>query len=811
MCHVTGPSFRSAAAGLLLLACLLAPAPFAQAGEKAERTVLRLWYVPDTSSSSPVARGDARVLELYRRQHPRVVLRETAGIQIPQITGSAALLMAIAGGIAPDVIDCYGTAIHDYAEQKFLLPLDDYIARFPEAERLSRAPRSVWDAARLRGADGRDHVYAIPAGFSVGTLKVRHDLIRKFGYTRDTMPKTWDELYAMCRQLTDPDAGRYGIGLPKGDQLAEVFHTFLVCAGGRAMEERDGKLTASFDSEAGVLALDFLWKLLREPWERDGKRYVGVAYSDVSLWYPHKRGKFIVGFHHMSDRGLMRAADAARFLLVPMPRAPNGKAVPLISAYYTGLFGGQSDRAVREAAFDYIWLRGSSEGRRLATQTLIDMDAPTMANPLDLERFGFTQELGEFPEGYADFYRESLRTGTVEQNGPGAAGILREMKQPVERVLAADLAGLSDEARLEQIRGMLKTAAAETNRRLYGAVAPRVLRTRKALALLAALAIFGCFAWQILLVQRAYAPKDEPAGGRGHRRSLGVTVKIALALLPAVALVALWEYFPLIRGTVIAFQDYRFIDETRFVGVDNFMTVLFSPFFWAAMGRTVLYVLISLIFGFFTPIFLAIMLHELPRGTVAYRVLYYLPALTSGIVVMFLWKSFYEPGPNGYLNYLLSFIHVAPQRWLEDPNLALLWCVLPVIWAGIGPGSLIYQAALKSIPEDLFEAAAIDGCGFWGRLRYVAFPYMKPLVIMNFVGVFIGTFKSSGYILVLTGGGPDAATTVASLEIFYEAYARLSFGTATAMSWLLAFSLIGFTLFQIRYLSRVEFRSAGVR
>ena len=102
MCHVTGPSFCSAAAGLWLLACLLTAAPFAQAGEKAERTVLRLWYVPDTSSSSPVTRGDGRVLELYRRQHPRVVLRETAGIQIPQITGSAALLMAIAGGIAPD-------------------------------------------------------------------------------------------------------------------------------------------------------------------------------------------------------------------------------------------------------------------------------------------------------------------------------------------------------------------------------------------------------------------------------------------------------------------------------------------------------------------------------------------------------------------------------------------------------------------------------------------------------------------------------------------------------------------------------------
>jgi multiple sugar transport system permease protein len=139
----------------------------------------------------------------------------------------------------------------------------------------------------------------------------------------------------------------------------------------------------------------------------------------------------------------------------------------------------------------------------------------------------------------------------------------------------------------------------------------------------------------------------------------------------------------------------------------------------------------------------------------------------------------------------------------------MLWCVLPTVWAGVGPGSLIYQAALKSVPEELFEAAAMDGGGFFSRLRYVALPYIKPLVVMNFVGAFVGAFKSSGYILILTGGGPDGATTVVSLEIFYEAYARLRFGTATAMSWVLAFLLIGFTLFQIRYLSRIEFRSAG--
>jgi multiple sugar transport system permease protein len=159
------------------------------------------------------------------------------------------------------------------------------------------------------------------------------------------------------------------------------------------------------------------------------------------------------------------------------------------------------------------------------------------------------------------------------------------------------------------------------------------------------------------------------------------------------------------------------------------------------------------------------------------------------------------------MNYLLSFLNVAPQRWLEDPRLAMVSCVLPTVWASVGPGCLIYLAALKSIPEELFEAGSIDGCGFGGKVRHVAVPYIRPLVIMNFIGVFIATFQSAGYILVLTGG--EAMTNVVSLEIFYEAYARLRFGAAVAMSWILAFSLIGFTLFQIKYLARLEFRSAG--
>lgn len=140
--------------------------------------------------------------------------------------------------------------------------------------------------------------------------------------------------------------------------------------------------------------------------------------------------------------------------------------------------------------------------------------------------------------------------------------------------------------------------------------------------------------------------------------------------------------------------------------------------------------------------------------------------------------------------------------------LAMLSCVIPAVWAGAGPGCLIYLAALKTIPEEQFEAAEMDGAGFWNKTRNIVFPGLKPLIIINFVGAVTGAFQSSQNVLIMTGGGPNGATEVAALRIFYEAFMFLNFGPATAMAWILGAMLIGFTLIQLRRLSRMEFRGA---
>jgi ABC-type sugar transport system permease subunit len=151
-----------------------------------------------------------------------------------------------------------------------------------------------------------------------------------------------------------------------------------------------------------------------------------------------------------------------------------------------------------------------------------------------------------------------------------------------------------------------------------------------------------------------------------------------------------------------------------------------------------------------------------------------------------------------------------PYRWLSNPKTAMLSCVIPMVWAGMGPGCLIYLAALKGIPDEYYEAADMDGANFVDKIIHVVFPILRPLIIINFIGVFIASwYTATGNILVMTGGG--AATEVVGLHIWFKAFTFLKFGPATAMAWMLGFMLIGFTVHQLRILSRLEFRAAGAK
>jgi ABC-type sugar transport system permease subunit len=289
------------------------------------------------------------------------------------------------------------------------------------------------------------------------------------------------------------------------------------------------------------------------------------------------------------------------------------------------------------------------------------------------------------------------------------------------------------------------------------------------------------------------------------------------------AAIGIWMYWPMLRGTIIAFQDYNVMGASRFVGSGNFAAVLFNEEFWYSLRVSLFYATLFLIFGFWAPIALALLLQEVPRGKVLFRTIYYLPAVISATVAIFLWKSFYSP--DGLFNKIAnSFVWLAnlmpgvqletvSQNWLQNPRTALLCTLLPTVWAGLGPGCLIYLAALKTVPEELYEAADIDGAAIHRKIFSVALPSIRALVMINFIGAMIGAVRGAGpYVLAMTGGGPfgerGGATEVIGLKIFYTTFGYLQFGVGAAMAWVLGSMLIGFTVIQLQRLSRIEFRTA---
>jgi len=425
--------------------------------------------------------------------------------------------------------------------------------------------------------------------------------------------------------------------------------------------------------------------------------------------------------------------------------------------------------------------------------------------PSELTRLGFAEYLEEVPPGIRKNY-ERIESGEILARTEPYAGFWQAVSDLIDRRLLGLL--LADTGERFDYAAALRSINDDANRGLMFRASETVLARQRPTARV----IFGVAVMAVLVCvwlcrgrsQEGQAQKPTPAMGRVRRGFMPW-----LMLAPALLSIAVWSYYPLIRGAVMAFQEYKIVGRTRWTGLDNFILVATDAGFWAAWGRTLEYVGLTLLLGFLTPVLLALMLAEIPRGKIFFRTLYFLPHLTSALVIALLWKLMYDPTENGMLNQLLLFFGASRQTWLQDPALAMVCCIMPGVWAGAGMASLIYVAALQALPPDYYEAAAIDGAGILSRFRHITYPQLLPLMVINFVGAFIAAFQGMGSIFLLTFGGPGDTTNVLSLAIWKEAYNNLRFSTATTMAWFLGVALIGFTYLQIRILRKVEFRRAN--
>ena len=756
-------------------------------------------YDPDRPEE-PVTR---RVIE-FAKEDGDIVPVKCGGLILPGAGGRATFMLALAGGTAPDVYKAWFHILRHDVAQGFVHPLDEFL---PEgAYEAAVHSNDLWD--RVRACDG--HVWALPTpGIVYYGIVYRKDFVREAGLDPETTPRTWDEFRDWCVALTRPGRSAFAIeNRPWG------FLPWVQSAGGDVIRPVSGDpsgqtFEACFDSPEAVRAAEYLQSLVRLGVIRGLPTL--TAADDVGRLFANGEIAAVFGGEDLVRR-LTDTLDFPPGLLgiMPFPAAEGGTRVLQAHRHFYAMSesAAHRPREEREKVFRCI--------EAMASPSLADEDIrrnvaegrAMWCRPSDLKRLGYEEECNAIPRGIRQMY-DDLEKGEIKAVAEPWVGVWRAASDLVQRRLLGIL--LSDAGPQLDCRAALESINRDANRGLmFESDRSRIDRARPwARCIIGALAFCAAIcAWLVWRGGRGSA-KGNPAAASEVRA--GGVVAPWLFLAPALLSILLWSYYPLARGALMAFQDYHIVGDASWSGLDNFIRVAIDPGFWAAWGRTFEYVLITLLTGFISPILLALMLCEIPRGRVFYRFLYFLPHLTSALVVTLLWKLMFDPTENGLLNQVVMSLGLPRHAWLQDPAWAMVCCILPGVWAGAGISSLIYIAALSSLPQDYYEAAAIDGAGFLARFRHVTFPQLAPLMVINFAGAFIAAFQGMGSIFLLTFGGPGDATQVLSLSIWKEAYNNLRFSTATTMAWFLGVSLIGFTYLQIRFLRRVEFRRASAK
>ena len=285
--------------------------------------------------------------------------------------------------------------------------------------------------------------------------------------------------------------------------------------------------------------------------------------------------------------------------------------------------------------------------------------------------------------------------------------------------------------------------------------------------------------------------KDENKGRRFEYIS-----RIAwLWTIPGIVIYITFRWYPVLLSFIVSLQKYQILGRSTFIGLSNFNNLISDPMFLIVFRNTLYYTALSLALVFLPPIFVSILLMEMKRSIIAIMmILWFIPVGSIASVV--LWKWFYNV-QYGLFNGILITLGLPSSGWLNDARLTMLCLVLPGLIM-YGPG-LIYIASIQGIPEEMYEAAELEGAGFWKKIWYITLPRLRPIIAMLLILAIIGNMQMFNQAFIMTGGGPNDVTRTIVMYIYTMAFRRFKFGFATSLAVVLFFVLLVLVYFQRRY------------
>jgi multiple sugar transport system permease protein len=275
-----------------------------------------------------------------------------------------------------------------------------------------------------------------------------------------------------------------------------------------------------------------------------------------------------------------------------------------------------------------------------------------------------------------------------------------------------------------------------------------------------------------------------------------------LCLLPLLILISTILIYPMLSSFRLTFYDWNLgtkLDTMKFVGLQNWLKLLGDERISRSIGITIKYAGASLLLSFIAGFGLALLFWREVRGIRVLRTLVLLPMFVTPVLVGVVWRMIYDP-VFGHANYFLGLIDIAPQRWLSDPNLALLAAVITDLWKRAPYVFLLILSGLQALPEDIYEMADVDGASAWAKFWHLTLPLLSPVIAITLVFSFVGAIQTFDTLATLTHGGPGDLTKVYNLRInelvFQQGY--VTYGAAG--SYLLFFVTFGCSWYLIKTL-----------
>ena len=276
-----------------------------------------------------------------------------------------------------------------------------------------------------------------------------------------------------------------------------------------------------------------------------------------------------------------------------------------------------------------------------------------------------------------------------------------------------------------------------------------------------------------------------------------------------------FTFGPMVVSLYLSFTRYKIGDTPEWIGLANYAEAFFADkLFWPSLGRTIYFAVAMVVLGVPLSLLAAVLLNQRLKGTALFRAMFYLPSLTPVVSLAVIWAWLLQP-QFGLVNYALSMVGAKGPDWLTSRVWVIPAIILISLWASVGGGRMIiFLAALQGVPNELYEAAEIDGAGAFARLRYITIPLISPTILFNAIISIIGSLSVFSLAYIATDGGPNYGSWFYMMHLYQNAFSYFQMGYASALAWILFVIMMALTMLQMGLSRRwvhYEYTEGGAR